>query len=656
MVWPQRRTANKGVEFQVRSALLARSFTFGVAQMLLMNGRSSTTHQLAVTVLVIVLPTLVAVSNGWAQTAENSISGDRAEQSQSKNANDRSQESPTQPSQAQASVVRLVLTGAMTESVESAGLFGELQRNLRQAIYRIDQASIDDDVDAVVLRIRGLQIGRGKLNELRKAVGRLRHHGKAVIADVHFAMPADYLVATACDKIVMPESGSLVLPGIRAEVTFYKDLFDKVGLQADMLQVGDFKGAAEPYTRSKMSEAFRRQYERVVDELYDQMVDTIAEARQLKRKDVEQRIDQGLFMAAAAQKAGLIDVVAYDDGYEDELKAMLGVAKVQYLKNYAKKKVDTDFSGMSGMFRFFEMMTGGAGKTRSSDGQKIAVVYAVGAIMTGKSTSDLFGVTTLGSDTLVAALRKAEEDDTVAGIVLRIDSPGGSALASDLIWHQVQRCRKPVVASMGDVAASGGYYVAMGCDKILAEPGTITGSIGVVGGKIVMGGLMNKLGVTTDVISRGRNVGIFSSTSAFTPTEREAFQASMLTTYEQFTQKAAAGRGMDLDRLKSLAGGRIWTGRQAQENGLVDEIGTLHDAIRISQRLAGVKGQEQPEILVLPKPRTFFEQLLEPEDDEVRTRRVSDLTTEALVPEIWQAYRLFHEPVLTWLPYRVTIH
>ena len=340
-------------------------------------------------------------------------------------------------------------------------------------------------------------------------------------------MPADYLLACACDQIIMPESGNLMLPGVRAEVMFYKQLFDKLGIQADMLQVGDFKGAAEPYTRSGMSDAFRQQYELVIDDLYDQMVDTIATDRNLKRDEVEQAIDQGLFTAAQAEESGLIDLVAYEDESQGEMKKSLAADTLLIVRDYGRKKVDTDFSGMSGMFKFFELLGGSSSKSRASRAEKIAVVYAVGAIMSGRSQSDLFGSQSLGSDTLVAALRQAEKDETVAGIVLRIDSPGGSALASDMIWRQVRECKKPIVASMGDVAASGGYYIAMGCDKIVAEPGTLTGSIGVVGGKLAMSGLMNKVGLTTDVISRGKNSGLFSSSEPFSDSEREVFRKSM---------------------------------------------------------------------------------------------------------------------------------
>jgi protease-4 len=555
-------------------------------------------------------------------------------------------------------VVTFGLAGSLSEAVSPPGLFGELQRSLRQTIERLDRAAEDDEVSAVVLRIRNPSIGRGKLHELRQAVTRLRRSGKQVHADLQFATPADYLLACACDRIVMPESGNLFLPGVRAEVMFYKNLFEKLGVQAEMLQVGDYKGAAEPYTRTEMSEAFRRQYELVVDDLYDQMVDMIATDRNLNRDAVKQSVDRGLFSAQQAKDAGLIDLVAYEDESRRELGKSLSADTLRIVRNYGRKQVDTDFSGMSGMFKFFELLSGSTGSKRASRTKKIAVVYAVGAIMPGRSQAGLWGGQTLGSDTIVAALAEAEADESVAGIVLRIDSPGGSALASDMIWRQVRQCKKPVVASMGDIAASGGYYIAMGCDKIVAEPGTLTGSIGVVGGKIAISGLMDKAGLTTDVISRGKNSGLFSSSEPFTDSEREVMRDSMLSVYDQFTRKAAEGRGMDLERLKELAGGRIWTGQQAKQKGLVDELGTLETAVQLSRQLANIADGDEVDLMILPKSKSFIEQLIEGPDAEAESpdlisRLVPHGSQEAAA--LWQSYQLLQEPFLMWLPYQINI-
>ena len=238
----------------------------------------------------------------------------------------------------------------------------------------------------------------------------------------------------------------------------------------------------------------------------------------------------------------------------------------------------------------------------------------------------------MGSTTIVEALRDANKDKDVAAIVLRIDSPGGSALASDLIWHETQILDKPLVASMGDVAGSGGYYIAMGADKILAAPGTITGSIGVVGGKLAIHGLYDKLGITTETIERGRNSGMFTSSGPFTESERKVVRAMMEDMYDQFTAKAAKGRKMPLDKLRKLAGGRVYTGRQALENGLIDQLGTLDDAIGEAKKLAGIDKDTKVTIERLPEPTNFFESLFGEVDSEKEVRLGPAL--EPVAPEL----------------------
>ena len=558
-----------------------------------------------------------------------------------------------------ATVATFSIKGSLPETAAQLGLFSELEQQLPSLIDRLDQAAQDEEVSAVLLKIRGPVAGRGKIAELRAAIRRVRDAGKRVIAELRGAATVDYLIACACDEIVMPESGVLQLPGVRAEVTFFRGLFDKLGLRADMMQVGDFKGAAEPYTRKEMSPEFRQQYERLVDDIYAQLVETIATSRQLEPARVKELIDVGLFTPAAAKKAGLIDSIAYEDGLHKGLKDNLNVDQLNLAKNYGKKKRNTDFSDMLGMMKLFEMMMGVEPSTRANNKKKIAVIYATGMIMPGESTSSLFGGQIMGGDTIARTIRDAATNKSVAAIVLRVDSPGGSALASDLIWRAVRQCEKPIVASMSDVAASGGYYISMGCDTIFAEPGTLTGSIGVVGGKIALGGLYDKLGVTTDVISRGKNSGLLSTDLPFTDSERAVWKATMTEIYRQFVTKAAAGRKLTVDQLEPLAGGRVWTGRQAKANGLVDETGTLNDAIAAAKQQAGIAEDEQPELLILPRPKSLFDQLFDPEFGVH-----ADLADEinALAPGLVkhlkaaeQMRRLFAEPGVYLMPYNLEI-
>jgi protease IV len=266
----------------------------------------------------------------------------------------------------------------------------------------------------------------------------------------------------------------------------------------------------------------------------------------------------------------------------------------------------------------------------------------------------------LGSDTLIKNLRECEQDKTVKAIVLRVDSPGGSALASDLIWREVVRIEKPIVASMSDVAGSGGCYISVGCDKIFAEPGTITGSIGVVGGKLAIGGLMEKLGLTTDTVTIGKNATIFSTIKPFSPDEKAAMKRLMEETYHQFLSKTAQGRKMEVSEVEKLAGGRVYTGRQAKKNGLIDELGTLNDAVASAKELAGLSRDAETEYLILPKAKGVLESLFEPlEDRDVETlSRALPLPSAVRrsLSRLQMMNRLMDaDPVLVVVPFEVRI-
>lgn len=562
------------------------------------------------------------------------------------------------PAEKEVQIASLVVKGGLPESTGRFGFFGDVRMDLRKLISRLDKAASDARLVGVVLRIRNPVIGRGRLAELRAAVRRVRKAGKKVYADLQLATPVDYLLACACDEVSMAESGTLMITGVRAEITFMKRMFDKVGIQGDMLQVGDFKGSAEPFMRDSMSPELRRQYESLVDDFYEQMIDTIADDRQLAREKVRELIDTGVFTASAARSAGLVDHVEYENQLLERIKSDVKADRVVLLENYGRKKVDADISGIMGMMKMFEMMMGGGATKRTGRTKQIALIFASGPILSGDEKVNLFGDQTIGSRTVVETLRNAEKDKSVVAIVLRVDSPGGSAAASDLIWHEIKRVGKPIVASMGDTAASGGYYIAMGCDKVFAEPGTLTGSIGVVGGKLAVGQLLDKVGVSTEIVSRGKNSGIFSTESKFSDSERQVWMQSMQETYRQFVAKAAESRSIDVDRMQTLAGGRLWTGRQAQANGLVDQLGTLQDAVEAARQLAGVNEEEKTELLILPKPKSFFDQMLDDSMIQLNLRTAVDAAVPLRglkVAEIFMLQHMFAEPSVLVSPYRIDI-
>ncbi len=570
------------------------------------------------------------------------------------------------------SLAHIKLSGSLGESPPSSDpLFGNLGENFKTRLDRIKKASKDDNIHALYLQIDGLSIGWGKVDELSRAIAGVRKSGKKVFAYLESGSTKDYLVALACDEICVPQSGWLMLTGLRAEVSFFKDLFEKIGVKADMLQMGDFKAAAEPFMRNSMSKPARKQLTSVLDDYYEKsIIERIAAARSGKEFDAEKvkkLIDEGPYTARGAQDAGLIDRVAYADDYRNDLKTQLKkehkADQYTFVRDYGKEeKKDIDLSSLSGLLKLLSPPT----KPRPSSHAKVAVIYAVGAITTGKSEEGLFDVETVGSTTMLKAIRQAEGDKTVKAIVLRVDSPGGSALASDLIWNELKRSKKPVVASMSDVAASGGYYISMAAQKIYAEPGTLTGSIGVVGGKLALGGAFNKLGINTEIISRGANAGILSTDKPFSDSERKAMTALMKDVYDQFLDKALegrqkAGKTMTRAELVKLAGGRIWTGRQAKENGLIDELGTLEDAINAARALAKLPAGKEPELLILPKSKSFLDTLL---DEKLGSRAPAVGMRQVLreVPQLQRKLRglegmlqLRGEPVWLTLPYHLEI-
>ena len=442
-----------------------------------------------------------------------------------------------------ARVAHIKLSGDLDESpVPAESLFGTPPENLRIKLDRIKKAAKDDRISALYVELKDLEVGFGKVHEIRRAIADFRAAGKKAYAYAESLGTKEYLVALACDGIAMPESGELGLYGLRAEVTYYKNTLDLLKLKADVLKMGAYKSAVEPFLTDKMSPENREQVTALLDDNYEnEIVAAIIKGRPAKKwtaADVKGIIDQGPFTAKKALELGLLDGLLYEDQFEGRLKKELKADEVRFQKDYAKAKAaDVDFSNP---FAMLERC--GRRRRPGSKEPKIAVIYAVGGIASGKGGADPFmGGETVGSDTMVAAIRQADKDATVKAIVLRVDSPGGSALASDVIWRALKVCKKPVVASMGDVAASGGYYIAAAGKKIYAEPGTVTGSIGVFGLKLVTGGLEEWAGMKTEVVSRGKNSGVTSTTFAWSESERKALTDDVEDIYAQFIDKVAGG-------------------------------------------------------------------------------------------------------------------
>ena len=570
------------------------------------------------------------------------------------------------PSETKPIVVELTLKGTIGEDPTPVGIEGtSVGENLKGILDTMKKAKADDSVKGLVLQVRDLSIGWGKVNELRAGIKDFRGSGKKVLAVLEMVGNAEYAVASAADEIVMPEGGWLMLKGLSAELSYYKKALEKLGVQVDVLHVGEFKSAGEAFSRTEMSPAHRVEMTELLGDTFALLVDAVAKRQGITPDEARKLIEEGPYTPSAAKAAGLINRIAYPDQVESEIAKGLKLDEVKIERKYGKKKTDpNEYSGLAGFMKLMQQLSGDTGKKAANTKPKVALIFASGMIQTGKSSDgSILGQSAMGSDTVIKHLRQAEKDKTVKAIVLRVDSPGGSALASDLMWREITRIEKPIVASMSDVAASGGYYISMGADKILAEPGTITGSIGVVSMKPALGGLMEKVGITTDTVTIGKNGNFLSSSRPMNDSEKAAMQAMMDETYRAFVSKAAEGRKMDADKLEKLARGRVYTGRQAKDLNLVDDLGTLDDALAAARSLAGMESSET-DLLILPEAPSFLDAILGPLGGTDRDAMAGLALAKIGLPEPLRAplarlggvlQLLSAEPVVAILPFELRI-
>ena len=501
------------------------------------------------------------------------------------------------------SVLALRISGSMPDYVPDdpfRRIFGGQPQSLGSLLAQFRKAKVDKRITAVLLDIDISDAGWAKSEEIRGAIEDFRTSGKPVYAYMETGLNKDYYIATACDKIFVPPPGELFTIGLAADVMFFRGSLDKLGIYPDMYQIGKYKTAGDTFTQKQMTDAHREYINSLLDDLFGRYLDGISKARKKSVDEVKALIDGAPYSAAKAKELGLIDGALYRDDVEKELKKRLGY-----------KDTDDLHIARSGDYKQISQESLGLNK-----GEKIAIVYAAGDITSGRSTFGGEGQETIGSDSLVKVINDVRDDKSIKAIVLRIDSPGGSGLASDIIWRAIEnaKSKKPVVVSMSDVAASGGYYIACNANKIVAEPSTITGSIGVVGGKPVVKGLYDWIGVTNEYVMRGKNAGMFRESEKFSDTERAKFEEFLKSTYEDFTSKVAKGRGKDQAYIDSIGQGRVWTGNQGRERGLVDEYGGVDKAIELAKQLAKIPADRGIERVVLPQPPTFFEQLMNVDD------------------------------------------
>ncbi|MFM9905230.1 MAG: signal peptide peptidase SppA [Pyrinomonadaceae bacterium] len=530
------------------------------------------------------------------------------------------------------SVLILSLSGELPDYVAEepvAKAFGIKQRqSFTSLLTQLRKAKVDNRISAVLLNIDFPGIGWGKADEFRDAVKDFKASGKPVYAYMEIGTNREYYLATAADKIFLPPSGDIYINGFAAEAMFYKGSLDKLGIEADVIQIGPkYKNAPDQYTKKEMGDGQREVINALLDEYFSRFTNAIAEARKKSVDDVKAMVDNAPYNARKAKELGLIDDAFYPEQVDDELKSRLGYAadaKLRTIRGGEYREIPSDSLGLN-------------------KGEKVAVIYASGAINIGRSSNGPLNGEMVGSDTIVNAVNDAAEDKSIRAIVLRVDSPGGSALASDLMWHAIEnaKAKKPVVVSMADVAASGGYYIACNAHKIVAEPSTVTGSIGMFLGKPVIKGFYDWLGVNNEYVMRGKNAGIFRETEKFTPEERAKMtELANNVYYDNFVPKVAAGRKKSAEEVNTLGQGRVWTGTQAKGNGLVDEFGGLEKAISIAKELANLPDETDVKRVVFPAPRPFFETLFGDDPSaQTKEQQAQAALIESLPADIRRSFR-----------------
>lgn len=498
----------------------------------------------------------------------------------------------------------------------------------------LHKAAIDPKIKALVLMPRGLGVGWAKLQEIREGILHFKKSGKPVLVFLRAPRTPEYYLATAADRIHMVPEDLLDMKGMRAEITYFKGMLDKVGVRMEAEHAGKYKDALDSLTRKDMSPETREVLNSMLDVLYGHLSETIAGARKKSVEDVKKLLDDGPFLADKALAAGLIDKLSFEDEFYEEVKQKIGGIEVKKvgLGEYARSAVE-GFEGRN----------------------RIAVIVGDGAITRGDSTPNSFeeeGQITVAQ--MARLFKRVRDDKNIKGVILRVDSPGGDAVASDEILREAKLLSKakPMVISMSDVAASGGYYISMTGDPVIAYPGTITGSIGVIYGKPNLKGLYDKLGLSKDLVQRGRNAAIDSEYYELNEEGRKKLREGVDSVYKTFVGLVAESRKKKYEQIHDLAQGRVWMGSQAKQNALVDELGGLDRAIDMIKDRAKLGKDEKVRLVVYPPKQTLLDQLLSQQVETVSMdaaiRREVREWTGGLPMELFR-----HGAMLRLMPYRL---
>ena len=536
------------------------------------------------------------------------------------------------PSIPASAYLRIDLSGPLVDYPETGFWASLVQGGRTLSIHEIwtslRKAKIDPRIQGVFVKFGLLECDWAKCAEVRDALLDFRRSGKTTVAYFEEMPEADkeYYLATACERIVIHPLGWIGISGMGGYVPFFKKGLDKLGIRAEFEHIEEFKTAYNQFTETGFTPAHREMTASLLQSRFEDYVQAVAAARKKSVEEIRTLIDRAFFQGDQAKEAGLVDEVLYEDQAVAFFSANGRPASPLSLETYGR--IDPVSLGLN-------------------TGRRIALIYGQGPIHGGASL-----VQTMGSDTVVEWFRAAREDSSILAVVFRVDSPGGSAVASDAIWREIQltRKKKPVVVTMSDMAGSGGYWVAMGANKIVAQPQTLTGSIGVLSGKFDISGLAEKLGITSEKIALGKRADLFSPFRPLSPEERALFRKQILWIYERFLAQAAEGRNMTPEAVDRVGKGRVWTGRQAKELGLVDELGGLPKAIETAKELAGLSREEEVRLVVWPKRTSFFRSLFGRGPAETKNG-LSEILPRSLRAALDWALRLNAERVWAVMPF-----
>ncbi|MFQ5752774.1 MAG: signal peptide peptidase SppA [bacterium] len=502
-------------------------------------------------------------------------------------------------------VLKLNLAGLVTEKFSRNAIAREFEgAHLQMHDIRktLAMAKVDKRIRGVYLRLSGPNVGWAKAQEIKNILLNFKESGKFVTAFMEACDEKSYYMALAADEIYLQPHSYAEFNGFASETPFLKRMFKKIGMQPQVDNIGKYKSAGDILKRDSMSPAHREATEALLDDIYEEFVRSVCEKRALERATFESVMDRGIYQSQEALEQNLVDALKYESEVVEILKEKVYGSESTDSKDRTLHTISVE--------RYAKVSPEEVGLRK---GSKIALIYAIGGIVPGKSGYDPLNGRNMGAQSIVSMLRTVKNTQAIKAVVLRVDSPGGSALASDVIWAEIEKVqkKKPVIVSMSDVAASGGYWIAMGSDAIVAQPTTITGSIGVVGAIFDLSGTYDKLGIVWETVKKGKHADMLTDKRPLTEEEWQVFKKNTYDIYQTFVEKVAEGRGKTWDEIHEIAQGRVWTGKRALQYGLIDSLGGLDAALAIAKKKAKIAADAPSQWIVYPQPKGLFESLFE---------------------------------------------